>query len=104
MFSKPDIQALFQPYIFVALYTDIVPNEFYSPELRNSFGSSTSRQTADATEANFVFQETGLGDVRLPLYTVLEPTLDDRILVLGIYEEGLINNEAAFRDFLRDPK
>jgi thiol:disulfide interchange protein DsbD len=103
VFSKPEVKALLHNYIIVQLYTDVVPNHFYAPELVSTFGSSTSRQKQDATEVNFVFQDKAFPTVQLPLYAILEPQEDGRILVLSIYDEGRIINEAAFREFLRNP-
>ena len=34
VFSKSQIQALFEPYIFVKLYTDTVPPKYYSADIQ----------------------------------------------------------------------
>jgi hypothetical protein len=102
VFSKPEIRKLFAPYELVQLYTDIVPNEFYSPEDRARFGSSTTRQEEDA-KVNYEFQRKVFNDVKLPLYAILEPRPDNTIRVVGVYDEGRIMDEAAFARFLRDP-
>ena len=88
----------------VQLYTDKVPNEYYSERLRSQFGSNTARQRHDASEGNLWFQQAAFnGNEQLPLYVILEPSLDGKIAVVGIYDEGKINNEAAFAEFLRAP-
>lgn len=92
---------LFANYIVVKIYTDVVPDDYYSPELRAGFQGTVTRQDQDAKEANFPFQQKIFKDVRLPLYVILEPQLDERIDVVGIYPEGKINNETAFAAFLR---
>ncbi len=102
MFSKPEIRKLFAPYELVQLYTDIVPNDFYSPEARARFGSGTDRQEQDA-KVNYDFQRKIFDDVKLPLYAILEPRLDNTIRVVGVYDEGRIMNEGAFVQFLRTP-
>src|SRR5262249_7585645 len=50
VFSKPDIKALFKPFTLVQLYTDEVPDEFYSTELRAQFAGKTDRQQTDARQ------------------------------------------------------
>jgi hypothetical protein len=102
VFSKPEIRKLFAPYELVQLYTDIVPNEFYSPEARARFGSSTDRQEQDA-KVNYEFQRKIFNDAKLPLYAILEPRLDNTIRVVGVYKEGKINREGDFIQFLREP-
>jgi hypothetical protein len=104
VFSKPEFQKLFQNYLVVNLYTDKVPNDYYAPELRAKFGSDVSRQQADAIEANLPFQRKAFNDETLPLYAIVEPQPDGRLLVLGINKKGRIMDEAAFAQFLRDPK
>ncbi len=105
MFSQPEIKRLFEAYIFVQLYTDRVPNEFYAPELRARFAKSLRRQIDDAEVANAGFLRKVFGSIQLPLYVILEPRLDsERIDIIGIYDEGLINNVNAFASFLRKPE
>ena len=86
------------------LYTDRVPNEFYSSELRAQFGSDTTRQKNDAKLVNDAFLKKVFNTAQLPLYVVLEPNVDERIDVAGIYAEGRIIDEAGFAEFLRNPK
>jgi thiol:disulfide interchange protein DsbD len=102
VFTKADIKKLFQPYRLVQLFTDKVPDKYYSSELRAAFGNSTSRQTTDA-EVNLKFQRDTFGTEQLPLYVILEPLPDGKIRVVSRYEEGKINNAEAFAQFLREP-
>jgi len=105
VFSQPEIKKLFEPYLFVQLYTDRVPNEFYAPGVRSKFAGSLSRQIDDAEVANAGFLQKVFGTIQLPLYAILEPRADDdRIDVVAIYNEGVINNVNAFADFLRKPQ
>lgn len=103
VFPKPNISELLHSYRVVKIYTDTMPANYYSGELRASFGRSTDRQEADAA-VNEAFQAKIFGTTQLPLYVVVEPREDGKVHVLGVYPEGRINNVAAFADFLRDPK
>jgi thiol:disulfide interchange protein DsbD len=51
---------------------------------------------------NLVFQRKFFSE-QLPLYVVLEPQLDGRIRIVGVYDEGRINNEVLFAEFLKHP-
>src|SRR5207248_10000201 len=99
VFAKPEFRALFQNYIVVQIYTDVVPADLYTPDLR----ADTARQDEDA-QTNQAFQQKAFDNLQLPLYAVLEPQADGKISVLGPYDEGRINNEPTFAEFLRDPK
>ena len=50
------------------------------------------------------FQRATFNTEQLPLYVILEPQLDGQVQVIGVYDEGRINNEAAFADFLKNPE
>ena len=41
-------------------------------------------------------------DIALPLYAVLMPQADGKVKVLGVYDEGKINDPAKFAAFLKD--
>jgi thiol:disulfide interchange protein len=103
VFIKPAIRKLFEPYTIVKLYTDTVPKNYYGAELRAEVDRSAQRQEDDAY-VNLKFQRQVFVNEQLPLYVVLEPQLDDTVLVTGVYPEGRINDEAAFAEFLREPK
>jgi thiol:disulfide interchange protein len=102
VFTKPDIRDLFKRYRLVQLYTDKVPDEFYSADAKAGFGNGTARQVNDARD-NLWFQKAAFNDEKLPLYVILEPRPDGRIEVLGKYAEGKINNDAEFAQFLKAP-
>jgi thiol:disulfide interchange protein DsbD len=102
VFIKPEIRGLFQKYHLVQLYTDKVPNRFYSPDVRARFGNDVSRQSADA-KANLWFEKAAFNDEQLPLYVILKPELNGKIEVVGKYDEGKINNDSAFAQFLKTP-
>jgi thiol:disulfide interchange protein DsbD len=102
VFTKPDIRDLFKRYKLVQLYTDKVPDEFYSPEAQAKFNGGVTRQKADAA-ANLWFQKAAFDTEQLPLYVILEPRADGKIDVLGQYDEGKIMNDAAFAQFLKTP-
>jgi thiol:disulfide interchange protein len=101
VFPKPDIHKLLESYKIVKLYTDTVPKHYYDAAVQAQL--SSQRQEADA-DVNLKFQRQVFGTEQLPLYVILEPQLDDTVTVLGVYDEGRINNEAAFAEFLREPK
>jgi thiol:disulfide interchange protein DsbD len=102
VFTKAEIRDLFQPYQRVALYTDKVPDKYYSQQLRSTFGSNTTRQRTDAS-ANLEFQRKAFNTEQLPLYVILEPLADTRTEIVATYDEGKINDESAFAAFLRKP-
>ena len=90
----------FRPFHLV-MYTDEVPPELYPPSIREKLDSK--RQDQDA-EVNAWFQQAAFkGNEQLPLYVILEPTLDNQIKITGLYTEGKINDPKAFAAFLRKP-
>jgi thiol:disulfide interchange protein DsbD len=97
VFPKPEVRDLLHRYHLVAMYTDTVPPQLYD-------GVPTpSRQDADA-EANLEFQKRQFGTEQLPLYVILKPEPGTaKVSVVGVYEEGKINDEQAFVEFLRKP-
>jgi thiol:disulfide interchange protein DsbD len=103
VFTKPQIHKLFEPYLVVKLYTDTVPAEYYSSEVRAELARDGGRVVADAEQVNLRFQKTVFNTEQLPLYVILEPQLNEDIHVLGVYKEGRIINEAAFIEFLSKP-
>src|SRR5262249_31839228 len=103
VFTKPDIRALFKQFTLVQLYTDEVPDDFYSSELRAQFAGKTDRQQSDARQVNLPFQREVFGTEQLPLYVILEPLLDGKIRVVARYDEGKINDVEGFARFLKTP-
>jgi thiol:disulfide interchange protein DsbD len=102
VFPKPEIKKLLGRYSLVQLYTDKVPNKYYSQEERTRFGNSTARQRADAAE-NLQFQRREFDTEQLPLYVILRPLADGKYEVRARYDEGKINDESAFARFLSQP-
>jgi thiol:disulfide interchange protein len=100
VFAKPNVAKLFEPYIVVQLYTDIVPKEFYAAE---ALATNDGRQTSDAKQVNLPFQVKVFGTEVLPLYVVIEPELDGTIRTLGAVQ-GRIFEEQKFMEFLRNPE
>ncbi len=102
VFKLPEIEELFRKYNLVRLYTDKVPDEYYPTAVRSRFHGSTVRQRGDA-ELNREFQGHAFGSIQLPLYVVLKPTAEGPVEVVGVYNEGKINNVGAFAEFLKQP-
>jgi thiol:disulfide interchange protein DsbD len=101
VFSRSNVQALFQPYRLVQMFTDKVPDKYYAPDLRSSF-TNTDRQQEDA-RANLQFQDDVFQNQQLPLYVILEPLPNGTVRVVSRYDEGKINNVEAFAQFLKKP-
>jgi hypothetical protein len=94
VFSKAEFQDLLKQYQLVQLYTDKVPKKYVR---------DPDRQTGYAKE-NAQFQRQGFGTSQLPLYVILEPSADGKtVRVVSQYEEGKINDEAGFAEFLKKP-
>ena len=88
MFSRLDIRELLNQYTLLQLYTDKVPPRF---------------EPTTSAEENREFQFTAFGDRQLPLYVVLEPLGNGKFKEVARYNEGKINNVAAFTEFLHKP-
>jgi thiol:disulfide interchange protein DsbD len=102
VFPNPEIQELLKRYRLVKMYTDIVPAGYYSAAVRGRSGGGTERQHRDAA-ANLSFQRAAFDTEQLPLYVILEPRPEGDVKVVARYDEGKINDPAAFVDFLRKP-
>jgi hypothetical protein len=100
VFSKPDVQKWFQPYLMTQLYTDIVPLEFYG----GGANTDVDRRKADAEQVNVKFQGDVFNDLQRPLYPIIEPQAEGRIDIVGVYAEGRIIDEKGFVEFLKNPK
>jgi thiol:disulfide interchange protein DsbD len=88
VFTRPAIQELMGRYTRVQLFTDTVP-AFYQP--------------APSAGQNKAFQQTTFGDLRLPLYVILEPLAGGGFREVSRYGEGLIRDVPAFTEFLKRP-
>lgn len=81
VFPRPEIKTLLDRFELVKLYTDT----------REPVG-----------DTNKWFQETGFGTLELPLYVILEPLDDGKILIHGSMG-GKIQSTDSFAAFLRQP-
>lgn len=96
VFPQPKVKDLLSQYTLVQMYTDEVPVEFYAttpPRLDR-------KREADANQK---FQQAAFGTIQLPLYAILEPQTTGSVKVLGVYDEGKINDVSAFVAFLKKP-
>lgn len=94
VFIKPEVKELFKQYSLVQMYTDTIPEVFYES------APGLSRQDADAG-VNLRFEKQAFGEEQLPLYVILKPEPTGKTTLVGVYNEGKINNEAAFIEFLK---
>jgi len=95
VFVKPEVQELFKQYSLVQMYTDTIPAVFYDSD------PGVDRRDLDA-EANQKFENQAFGTEQLPLYVILKPEANGKVTVVGVYDEGKINNEPAFIEFLKN--
>ncbi|HZU34582.1 MAG TPA: cytochrome c biogenesis protein CcdA [Gemmataceae bacterium] len=102
IFPQPTIKKLLAQYDLVKLYTDRVPNEFYSPDQLAKFGGGVKQQIQDALD-NLAFQRRTFNTEQLPLYAVLKPKADGSFDIVATYEEGKITSAAKFAQFLSQP-
>lgn len=96
VFPRPEVKALFAQYTLVQLYTDTVPAAMYPTP------PDKSAREAEAS-ANQAYQKAAFGTIQLPLYVILEPQANGDVKTVGVYDEGKINDVAAFVEFLRKP-
>jgi thioredoxin-related protein len=94
VFPKPEVREALAGYVRVQLYTDTIPEEFYTR-------APAEEKRESEAEVNRKFQKTALGTEQLPLYVVLKPLSDGKLAIVGIYEEGKINDVAKFVKFLQ---
>ncbi len=96
VFPLPAVSELLRKYALVKLYTDEVPAHYYT--------SPPTRELRNAeARANQNFQDSRFGTLQLPLYVILDPQADGRVLVRGVYDEGKINAVPRFVEFLTIP-
>ncbi|MFO0849996.1 MAG: cytochrome c biogenesis protein CcdA [Gemmataceae bacterium] len=96
VFTQPAVRDLLLKYDLVQMYTDDVPVGFYTnPPDR----LTRKREAAE----NLKFQEAAFGTQQLPLYVILEPQASGGVKVLGVYDEGKINDVPRFVEFLKKP-
>ncbi|MGL6094736.1 MAG: protein-disulfide reductase DsbD family protein, partial [Fimbriiglobus sp.] len=95
VFTRPEVRALLEKYTLVQMYTDDVPANLYT------IPPPAADRTAEA-QANVGFQRAVFGTEQLPLYAILEPQVSGGVRVVGVYEEGKINDVPGFVRFLSD--
>lgn len=99
IFPIKDVKDNLKKFVLVQLYTDRVPDKFYSPEERATFQGNATKQRLDAGY-NLDFQKLKFNTEQLPLYVVVKPTLEGFVEVAR-YDEGKINDVSAFVTFLK---
>ncbi len=102
VFTQPAVRSLLEKYTLVKLYTDRVPNKYYSLQELARLGSGTARQKRDA-RANRAFQAEKFNDTQLPLYAILQPSGGGAFREIDRYAEGKINDPEGFVRFLQRP-
>ncbi|MBY0456573.1 MAG: thioredoxin family protein, partial [Gemmataceae bacterium] len=94
VFPLPAVRDEFARFEKVKLYTDEVPEALYVAD------PGRSARTSEAA-ANGDFQLAAFKTNQLPLYAVLAPQSDGTVRVVGVYDEGKINDPAKFVAFLK---
>ena len=95
VFSRPEFRSQFEQFERVQLYTDEVPAAAF-------LSDPGQRPRKTEASANRDFQIDVFKDSALPLYAVLMPQADGKVKVVGVYDEGKINDPAKFAAFLKD--
>jgi thiol:disulfide interchange protein DsbD len=95
VFTKAEVSELLKQYQLAQLYTDTIPPQFYETD------PGLGQRNADG-KAALKFQIEGFGLEQLPTYVILKPEPNGKITVMGAYDEGKINDERAFVQFLKD--
>jgi thiol:disulfide interchange protein DsbD len=99
VFPRPEVQRAFRQYINVELYTDKMPADLYAPASQADLAKDNSRLEEDAV-VNAEFEQKVFDEITLPLYAILEPQPDGRILIVDVFNEGRIQNVAEFVRFV----
>lgn len=97
VFPLPAVRDEFRKFEKVKLYTDEVPEAFYSTAV-------DGRARTNEAVANGDFQLAVFKTNQLPLYAVLAPQPDGKVKVLGVYDEGKINDAGKFVAFLKESR
>ena len=95
VFTLPSVLAEFKRYEKVQLFTDFLADNRYIID-----PGETARNLEG--DLNNDFKTAAFETAQLPLYVVVVPTTDGKVKVLGVYNEGKINDPARFVKFLRD--
>ncbi len=96
VFPQPAVSDLLRKYTLVKLYTDEVPAHYYATPPAKEVRNAEAR-------ANIAFQDSRFGTLQLPLYVILDPQADGRVVVRSVYDEGKINAVPRFVEFLTAP-
>jgi thiol:disulfide interchange protein len=96
IFPQPKVRELLARYTLVQMYTDEVPAAYYTDPPADEARDREAK-------ANLNFQRAVFGTEQLPLYAILEPQAGGRVRVVGVYDEGKINDVPRFVEFLRKP-
>jgi thiol:disulfide interchange protein DsbD len=99
VFKRSEVQKAFAQYLNVEMFTDNVPLELFAPALRAELTKDKSR-TTEYSDLNGAFQQRVFGEITLPYYALLEPQADGRVLVVDVYGNGKVNDEADFIRFV----
>ncbi len=94
VFPQPKVQELLGKFERVQLYTDWLPSNLFSTDPGDHARKLEAR-------ANRQFKIDAFGTDQLPLYVTLLPLPDGRVKVLGIYDEGKINQPDQFAAWLK---
>jgi thiol:disulfide interchange protein len=95
VFPAANIRELLERYERVQLYTDWLPAEIYAADPGLPVRKAEGR-------ANRKFKIDAFGTDQLPLYVQLLPTPDGKVKVLGVYDEGKINQPDRFAAWLNE--
>jgi hypothetical protein len=79
------------------MYTDTIPPEFYE-------GSPDESKRDKDARTNLDLQRKSFGTEQLPLYVLLKPEPGVKggpVQVIGVYDEGKINDDGKFIEFLK---
>ena len=94
---RAQAKELLKKFRLVQIYTDTIPPEFYETP------PDKDKRDRDA-ESNLEFQKKAFGTEQLPLYVLLKPEAGVKggpVKIIAIYDEGKINSEASFVEFLK---
>lgn len=91
------MKAEFAKYSLLKLYTDTVPQDYYSIEVLKTL--TIDRQEDDA-KAHSKLQRERFNDVQLPLYVIVEPSGTD-FKEVARYPSAIIDDPGDFARFLQ---
>jgi len=95
IFINPAVKDLLKRFKLVQLYTDWVPEQaFVNPP--------PQQLRREEALANRAFKERVFDTEQLPYYVILDPLITGGVKVVGVYDEGKINEPSRFATFLRN--